>query len=69
MGSDKDGFPIEQERDGDGIWHISGSLVAAHEAETQKAPAAAVPLGKGLQQRDPGMRSATWPIHLLQMLR
>ena len=28
MGSDKDGFPTEPERDADGIWHISGSLVA-----------------------------------------
>ena len=29
MGSDEDGFPTEPERDGEGNWHISGSLVAA----------------------------------------
>ena len=36
MGSGEGGFPIEPERDGDGIWHISCSLVAAPKPRLMK---------------------------------
>ena len=36
MGSDEDGFPTEPERDGEGNWHISGSLVAAPKPRLKK---------------------------------
>ena len=36
MGSDEDGFPTEPERDGEGKWHISGSLVAAPKPRLKK---------------------------------
>ena len=36
MGSDEDGLPTEPERDGDGKWHITGSLVAAPKPRLKK---------------------------------
>ena len=36
MGSDEDGFPTEPEWDGEGKWHISGSLVAAPKPRLKK---------------------------------
>ena len=36
MGSDEDGLPTEPERDGEGKWHITGSLVAAPKPRLKK---------------------------------
>ena len=43
-GSDEDGFPIQPEWDGDGIWHISGSPVAAPKPRLKKLLQQLIPL-------------------------